>query len=236
LARWSEDHSSAAWKVAEKAWLRKKSLEDQAAMLESQLADVSTGEERLEPVLAALKEWGFLEGVTLTHKGVLATEVNEGNPILMVELYTSGILKDAAPSEIVATLAAQCGDVPRSADQGKYPHLVAADFLASTAKRGSAIDSRYGVEYSPDSWTLSPYWPSILYEWMEGADAAHLTESNDLYAANLMRGILKAANLLNEWIAMATFCGDLAMLDKLKDVPVHLLRGIAQPESLYLHL
>jgi hypothetical protein len=51
-----------------------------------------------------------------------------------------------------------------------------------------------------------------------------------------MRGILKLAALVNEWISVATFTADVDMLDKLKDAPAKLLRDIAVPESLYLRL
>jgi hypothetical protein len=51
-----------------------------------------------------------------------------------------------------------------------------------------------------------------------------------------MRAVLKCANLVDEWLAMATFCGDVAMLDRMRGIHERLLRGIAQPESLYLRL
>jgi hypothetical protein len=71
---------------------------------------------------------------------------------------------------------------------------------------------------------------------MDGAEAAALVRDYGVYEGNLMRGLLKTANLVEEWLSMATYCGDLEMLDKLKDVRGTLLRGVAQPESLYLRL
>jgi hypothetical protein len=71
---------------------------------------------------------------------------------------------------------------------------------------------------------------------MDGATAADLVRDYGVYEGNLMRSILKTANLVEEWLAMATFCGDLEMLDHMKDVRGLLLRGLAQPESLYLRL
>ena len=71
---------------------------------------------------------------------------------------------------------------------------------------------------------------------MDGAEAGALVQEYGIYEGNLMRSLLKVANLVEEWMAMATFCGDVEMLDHLRDVPGTLLRGLAQPESLYLRL
>jgi superfamily II RNA helicase len=102
--------------------------------------------------------------------------------------------------------------------------------------QGQAIDARAGVSSPPDFWDTAPFWPTVTKAWLEGADAGWLAQTYGLFEGNLMRGLLKVANLVNEWIAMATFCGDVDMLEKMREVPTLLLRGIAQPESLYLLL
>jgi len=53
---------------------------------------------------------------------------------------------------------------------------------------------------------------------------------------NLMKGLLKVANLVREWKAMATVRGDVDMLKTMDGVEGRLLHGIAVPESLYLRL
>ena len=73
-------------------------------------------------------------------------------------------------------------------------------------------------------------------EWFEGASAAELAVKYEMFEGNLMRGLLKLGNILNEWINLATYTADVAMLDRLRDAPPQLLRDIAQPESLYLRL
>jgi hypothetical protein len=53
---------------------------------------------------------------------------------------------------------------------------------------------------------------------------------------NLMKGLLKTANLVREWKAMATVRADVDMLATLDGVESRLLKGVAVPESLYLRL
>jgi superfamily II RNA helicase len=155
----------------------------------------------------------------------------------MVELYLSGTLAKASPAEIVATLSSML-DAERGVevtDAMVFPNPEAASVLQRTAKKGQDIERRHGVD-PVVSWDLTPFWPTLVTAWMEGRDAGSLTSTYGIYEGNLMRALLKCTNLVNEWVAMATFCGDVDMLETLKDVPILLLRDIAQPESLYLHL
>jgi superfamily II RNA helicase len=76
----------------------------------------------------------------------------------------------------------------------------------------------------------------IGYDWFSGTSAAELTKRYEIYEGNLMRGLLKLMNIVNEWITIATFKTDVRMLETLKNVQTTLLRDIAQPESLYLTL
>ncbi len=247
LRKWDEEHTGPVWIQAGKAWLQEKAAETEVCKWVNQIAEANaaTPESRLEPVLNGLREWGFMEvsELRLTQKGILATEVNEGNPFLMTELYLSGILKSASAEEVVTILASMLAD-REAREKSEFiqlrffsPCVVEAfQFLDTQAHKGEQIDRANGV-YSPeDFWEIAPFWMDIVRKWIQGEDAAILTSSYELYEGNFMRGLLKIANLLNEWISMATFCGDVEMLETLKDVPVQLLRGIAQPESLYLHL
>ncbi len=261
LRRWVEEHDSAAWRQAESVWRREKELQTHAESLAAEWeAATRVGiADRLRPVLRALREWGLLEGFassatlsdttatattatttipTLTHAGVLATEINEGNPILMVKLYQSGILAGKTPTEIVGTLASFILDaVPAEGCEGLGPIVrEAQERLDAWGVQGRRLDRECGVESPSTFWSTHPFWANVLASWMDGAEAGALVRDYGMYEGNLMRSLLKTANLVDEWLAMATFCGDLEMLDHMKDVRGQLLRGIAQPESLYLRL
>ena len=248
LRRWEEDHDSPAWTNATRTWTSLIAKQSEVAHLESQHAE-ATGfkpEDRLEPVLAALAEWGYItdDGTpALTQKGILATEVNEGNPFLMTELYLSGALKHASAREIIATLAAFVSDHDTHKKGGdlecSYVLPTVAHMLEGLAEKGRRLDFKHGITSPSEFWELGPYWSAIVGDWLsEGpaAEAAAITVRYEIYAGNLMRGLLKVANLVNEWIAIATFCADVEMLDRMRDAQQSLLRDFATPDSLYLRL
>jgi superfamily II RNA helicase len=165
--------------------------------------------------------------------GVLATEVNEGNPILIPKLYESGLMQDRTADEIVATLATFILDgIPEDFDASSCSDI--SKQIHAWAEKGRILDSQHHVSSPPDFWNTHPFWGAVVNRWLEGVDAGVIVQEFGIFEGNLMRTLLKVNNLLQEWTAIATFCGDVTMLDKLKDVQI--LRGVIQPESIYLRL
>jgi superfamily II RNA helicase len=252
LDQWKERHAGPKWVTAQKMY-------EQYVRLEAtiqQLAHAATQAEnqvetRINPLLKALTAHGAIEPMLeaqntpkLTEYGVAATEVNEANPLLLAKLYLSGLLSKASMPEIIGTLGAFIVD-RESEEKTMHPSalpnismkvkdtLMAIDGWGQT---GVKIDKQAGVE-SPDGyWSLTTLWVQIGSEWMDGAEAAYLASKYQLYTGNLMKGLLKLANIVNEWIAIATLKSDVDMLETLKTAQTTLVRDIVQPESLYLRL
>lgn len=247
LDRWKEDHRGLTWENARLAFESKEALSNQIRLLEQDVCRIERNveEDRVNPILAGLASWGALTESTLTPFGICATEINEGNPLLIAKLYTSGLLKDASPCEIVGVLGSFIID--REAEE-KTMHPMSlgpmyTDFVKKVlvtidewGQEGVRIDAKHGI-VSPDGyWSLTTLWTEIGTRWFSGTSAAELRSHFDVYEGNLMRGLMKLAALTNEWIALATLQADVDMLDKCKDIVVGLMRDIAQPESLYLTL
>jgi superfamily II RNA helicase len=135
--------------------------------------------------------------------------------------------------------------------------------IDSWGQQGATIDKQANIESPETYWSLTTLWVQVGHEWVssyatnpegvssyatnpegvssyatnpEGAEAAHLASKYELYEGNLMKGLLKLANIVNEWIAIATLKSDVDMLETMKDAQSALIRDIVQPESLYLRL
>lgn len=252
LNAWSERHCGPKWRSVEATWGSYASLTNRIVATESVKTRLGADSEaaRVEPVLEALVAWGALtpsstaEGIPLqTAFGILASECNEGNPLLLARLYESGLLSAAPPEIIVSVLG--CFITEKEAlERSVHPSTLGLPEQVTTtlltldtwAQEGIVIDAKYGVESPQEYWSLSTLWVSVGAEWLAGASAAELATRHGLYEGNLMRGLLKLASLLNEWISLATIKADVDMLDRLRTTPSQLLRDIAMPESLYLRL
>jgi superfamily II RNA helicase len=252
LNDWTMKHMGPKWKNLETLWDKYSKLTQSITRTESALTTLRSDVEdsRVNPILNALKEWGAF--VPSDHPipkqsafGILATEINEGNPLLIARLYSSGLLADASPIEIVGMLG--CFITDRDAmEKSCHPHSLPntiSECVKTTlltvdkwALEGLAIDVKYNITSPDDYWSLSTLWVEIGTDWYAGLSAGTISQKYEIYEGNLMRGLHKLMNLMNEWITLATYTADVTMLERLRDVNVQLLRDVAQPESLYLRL
>jgi superfamily II RNA helicase len=263
LEAWKNTHVGPRWESAWAAFITdgKLAAEEAVAAEHARIHRLPVSQSRLAPVVAVLRELGFIKlpadaeseneenalsrlgAADLTLKGVLATEVNEGNAILLPELYLSGVLREASAEEVVSVLGFFIEDreaESKSGDIGDmdFPPLVrsAAELLGTLAQRAQAVEDRFGIIAAPGFWTLRTLWADIGIRWMRGASAREICEENTMFEGTLLRGLSKLSNLLTEWIGLATYCEHVDVLDKLRDAPALLLRDIACIESLYLRL
>ena len=246
LERWNERHMGPAWKAVEVKYARHAQIYTECRKLREFIKESSTPtSDRVDPVLNALLEWGALEAdrKTLTKFGVYATEINEGNSLLIAKLYESQLLKNATEGEIVAVLGSFLVDNEALSKSSHPMDIPLTDVIRQTLMKidewgtmGSRIDKQHGIS-SPDTfWSLATLWVQIAEDWLSGTSAAEIAQKYEIYEGNLMRGLHKLVNIVNEWTAVATINGDVDMLARLADTPQKLTRDIAVPESLYLRL
>ena len=194
----------------------------------------------LEPQEACLKEWGFLDSPgELTEIGTAATEVNEGHGILMPLLAFSDKAAGLTAEEIACILAGFLEDNRDDAPPPEAMHLrkEAMDVMywmdARTAEC-QRTEAKYGVLAKDGFWSLSTLWVCVARGWLAGAGLTELAESYGLFEGNIQRGLMRIANLLEEWGAIATLRRDLATLEKLGSL--RFLRDEIVVDSLYLRL
>ena len=242
LEAWKNKHQGAGWIM-----LQKKA--DDIAGIKAQydrelqtLRDIETYTAGPEATIRFLVKTGFLKDVVdpatitatnLTLKGILATEVNEANPILLVEAYTNGLFDSLSASDCVLVLVAfmkEKGDDSRSSleclSKGVRDVLNEVD---SYARKFITLDDR-------GDWNLSAYWLEPVSRWLDGTSAAELCATYGIYEGNLYRCLMSLNNMLNEVLALATYCQNTDMIEKLRDVGPSLLRDIAINDSLYLRI
>jgi hypothetical protein len=248
LAAWVVTNGAAF--AAAKALLDKEKAlrrEREDFVVESEGYAAENDSRRFEPVLEALEDGGYASssgsGWSLTPLGILATECNEANPLLFSYLYESGLLKGARVEEIVGVVAAFVVD-KEALEKSKAPKDLAASRLVQDVlytigdwgEESADRDHGFGVRSPNEYWNITTLWVEIVTRWLADVPAAQLCFDYELMEGNLMKGLLKTANLVREWKAMATVRADVDMLATLDGVESRLLKGVAVPESLYLRL
>jgi superfamily II RNA helicase len=199
---------------------------------------------KVHPTLQLLQRWGFLnEAQGLTDLGILATEINEGQPILMAKAFDAGVWKDLTPEDFVGFLAAFLQEGKAESDPApselRLSHALqeALNFVDELAYTYKKEEEPYQLTFAREGmWEIRTGWIEPLQRWMAGEEAAPLCAQYGLYEGTFLRSVLKVANLVDEWIALATYTKSIELLQTLEGVRATLVRDIVKPESLYLTL
>jgi superfamily II RNA helicase len=178
----------------------------------------------------------------LTLRGVLATEINEAHSLVTAEIYASGLLKDESAENILTLLASFINEKMDSDTKLRISDLQISEEIRNRLYDiGDVIEKFYGMERKyniPDGtyWDLNVNWIEPISRWIQGENSAVICADYGIYEGNLMRTILRMANIADEWINIATYCEHTEMVDRVTAAKATLLREIAITDSLYLRI
>ena len=243
LDRWREDHSGPTWEFAKRQYAERKRLANDLSACEQTIRELEETTGNAEDWIHILKKTDLLtEEGELTTFGVMATEFNEGHPLLCSEFYRRGHAEALTPEELLATMACLLEefdrDAPPSIDALHVPDTVknAMQNLEACVQKFTKEEAELGI-YSPESyWQLSTSWVEPVWRWLQGESASAICTDYGLFEGNFVRAIHQISNLLDEWNAAATLMSNVYMLDRMRDVHKVLLRDFMESDSLYLHL
>jgi antiviral helicase SKI2 len=176
-------------------------------------------------------------------RGILATEINEGHPILIPELFLSEKAASLSAEELVCVLACflEYSEKDEMEGPGSISALGVSDDVKEVLKHvGNLADKFLKLEpvgLSPDDyWALSLFWIDPIHKWIQGENIAILCKEYNIFEGNFTRAVLKINNLLDEWLSLATYCEHTAQIEKIVSIKSILVRDIIMPDSLYLRL
>jgi len=250
LNRWRDEHSGSRWTFAETRSLESKQIKDKLAILEKDLIFAKNVSNDVEARIRVLEDAGFLIHLedpkshtkeSLTTKGILATELNESDALLVSQLYLMKNYKNLEPKEVIALLAACITEGKKKEEEPSVSELMVPDTVKDALVTLSdiwceltTIEKATGAHHT--EWTLGTFWINLIWRWMEGDSVATLCSEYGIYEGNLIRSVLKVQSMLEEWRSMAGYCQHTDVLAKLENADSLLLREAVIQDSLYLHL
>ena len=249
LLRWKDEYRGYKWENAWKAYEEIKGIRRELSNFDRDLAILSDTSSSVERRVKVLEEAGFLKPLdnptshtkeSLTTLGILATELNECDSMVISQFYMSRRAKQLEPKELLAVLASCIVDgkveseVPLA--EIRVPQIV-RDSLYDLNEIWRSLGQIENTQKSLESpWKLSTSWIGPIWDWMGGDSVATICGNYGVYEGNLIRSVLKLQNMLDEWRSMAAFCEHTDMMDKFRDAHTLLIREAVIQDSLYLHM
>ena len=225
LSKWDNSHVGPKWEKAKKEHAQYTALKEKYNQNIRDIANLQKYLEDIENRKSFLFKYGYIDNDTLTHKGVLASDIHEGHPILMTELYLHKWIELESPNEIVKTLSCFLEE-PRSDETiPKTNHI--------DRVRSHAVNMMKS-EIEKTKWDVTDYWHDLVGEWLDGND--FVCEKYGIEHGNFVRAMLKLANIVREWVNVSTINQDTEMVEKMNGMEQKLVRGFVMPDSLYLRI
>jgi superfamily II RNA helicase len=235
LDSWKNKHMGPKWEAGWKEFKEYKKNQESITRIQTTIETLETIE---VPFLSNLRALGYAEGETLTEMGILASEINEGNPLVMSKMFMRGFNK-LPREELVALLSCfvegEKTEDPITGASLRVPDTL-RDALLAVHTIAQDLSAHENPKSVPEYWAVHNYWPEIVYRWMNGEEMGVLCSFYEVYEGNFMKAILKTANIVDEWITLATYTKNLEVLEILREIRTDLVRGLVIPDSLYLRL
>ena len=246
LDSWRAEHRESQWNPVLARYKTYKEAGVELAACENRHASLQG--ERSVPLVQlrqrVLAEYGFLdEAFQVTAKGLLASEVNEGHPFLMTELF-GRLQNPLSAAELLIILAVFLGE-GRGAENEKPPADLdisagaRAEILriCASAAAGHKLEGEMGLPDDLKFWTLSTEWVEPVAMWVGGDSILPAIAAEfGLFEGNLQRALMKLMGLVEEFRAMATLTNHVGWLEVLEGAQAIVLRDVVVAESLYLRL
>jgi superfamily II RNA helicase len=225
LSKWDNSHMGPKWEAAKKQYSQYRLLGDKLAQKERQIETLQSALYDVETRKSFLFKYGYLENDVLTQKGLIASVVHEAHPLLMTELYIHKWIENESAHGIVKILSCFL-------EEPKTDEVIpVVPIIDQLRKHGQSMEKS---EILKSEWTITDYWYEVVGDWLEGNN--FVCEKYGIEHGNFVRAILKLANVVREWVSIATLQQDTTMIEKLIGIEQVLVRGFVIPDSLYLRI
>ena len=244
---WKQDHKESVWgsifeKYRDYAQIdeKKKALRGCLASrgLNPSLMDLPEVSQRFR----ILEEFQYVDRkdgtYSLTDRGRLSSECNEGHPFLLTEymLFLNEHLGDCTIHDVLATLSLFLGeakDQTHASVEGAVAEHI--DFIRQKAKKGYELERTHGI--MGGYWELNEEWVEPMQIWLTGEHSlASIAHTFGLFEGAVQKAILKLAAILEELQALATLASNVQLLKFLDEGRNMVLQDSILAESLYLRI
>ena len=184
------------------------------------------------------KSLNELDRSDLTRKGLIGSEINECNEILLTEIIDNDLLNELSVEEICGVL----GIFIESKEDNLYNigELEISDnvkdVLGQISEINISLDEiaiKHNIDYDPYI-TLNSV--MVVYQWARGDSLRdiYLKNSLELYEGNFVKNITKVLNICNEIVHVCELVGKNILVEKLQNIESLLLRDIVSFDSIYV--
>ena len=172
----------------------------------------------------------------LTIDGILATEINECNELLMMYIIKEKLIENLSPNEIVPILALFVED--KINENPIIPENLPDNIQEITKKIINKNEefgyyaTKYNVYYKCD---MNTDFSEIALDWANNVTLREIIRKYEIYEGNFIRNIQKINNICVELIEVYDILNNTVMIEKLKEIEKLIIKDVVTFISLYIN-
>lgn len=171
----------------------------------------------------------------VTVKGIIASQINDCNPIILTEILINDILDDLTIPEIASILSILIDgkDNETTIISNKLGYRVSEKLyqIQQISSNMSDDEFRRGLDIN-SNWTLNLDGMDIAYEWASGKKLKEL--SLTVYEGNFIKEMIKINNIALNVQKMSEMLGKTELSKKAEELQTIMMRDIVNVDSLYI--
>jgi len=179
-----------------------------------------------------------IDKTDITIKGIVASEINECNEIILTELIYSNLLDKIDFRELGAVLSLFGDSKPidnkdAEGDIKTNTYKKYIDFVYDVCDYYDNYESSLEL-FNNQNWNINTYITYATYNWLDGHDFESITKEFSIFEGNLIKDFLKIYNLSAEVEKIAGILNKTNLQIEAAKVREHILRDVVNIESLYI--
>ena len=202
----------------------------------------------MEKIIEFLKKYEYIENnpeinvqnikyENINLKGIITSEFNESNELLMTELIQKGVFKDINQIELLSILSIFCDDFDKE-NEYYIDDLVVSDNCKLKFKKIKEIHNellnftdQYSIQYDPG---ISLQFADIVWLWCNNKSFTEIIKEYEIFEGNFIKNMQKIHNIVNELNIVAEILEDHDLLTKIQSIESLIIKDIVDAKSLYL--
>lgn len=177
----------------------------------------------------------------ISTKGLIASEINECNSIILTELLTNNLLDGLTSEEICGLFSIFIDDI-KTDEPITINNLNVSQNLKNNLHQLESIIDKYIDEeisnsinlYQYDYYAISYDYIEIAMLWASGSSINDILGKYGIYEGNFIRSMIKISNIVKTVILLATNYGYIKLIPILESIDGKIIRDIVNVNSLYL--
>ena len=215
--------------------------EEHAHILQQIVAYNTCVDKSIKDISELLEYWGYITSDGPTTKGIIASQINACNAILLTEMIMNDYFVGLTASEIVGLISIFTDSKEKHTittfNGTPELHKRYADLKKLTDE---CISDEATIINSVDivtNWNISTDYIDLAYKWCSGAEMGEIIlmlNAIEEYEGNFVKNMLKIVNICHDVQAICKMVGKIEVLPVFETIDKLVLRDIVSINSIYL--